>query len=478
MLGLPSVGVIIPTRNAGRFLPEAIGSLLDQKYPRLEIILVDDNSTDNTPKLATAWATNVRYVRSEYGSPAAARNTGLRLCQTDYIGFLDADDLWSPNRLTAQIAFHAQYPDLDFSQGYTRKVFLDSYLDTRPRFPRDDAAHLNPNPGSMLFRRQAMSRLGGFDESLIYGEDIDFWLRCRASGLNGAVFEQVVLLYRMHAGNMTNFQPGGQRELQTVLRKSILRQGHRPQFSPSNARLPHIADKYRRFPLVSVVVFAPGRASHLNETLDSIENQGYPDLEIVLAVDQTSDNRKTDDHLLAHRKWRSILVHSDGLGFAQALNLGWQAASGEYLTSIKAGDLWSADRLRTQVGVLLFNAQAGLVLGDIRLVIDPLWLDPAGANQYTILPGDYLGAALFRRHAVDLVGDVDPTFEEGAAAEWLSRFASGSARQRYPVIAHIPRVVLYQRAENRSRFDVREWSQTNLTHILHRAIQRRREQAS
>jgi glycosyltransferase involved in cell wall biosynthesis len=476
MAGFPSVGVIIPAHNAGRFLPEAVGSLLDQNYPRLEIILIDDDSTDNTPTLAAEWGTAVRYVRSKCGSPAAARNAGLRLCQADFVGFLDADDLWPPGRLPAQLAFHARYPALDFSHGYTRKVFLASHQESRPHFARDDAAHLNSNPGSMLFRRQALRSLVEFDENLRYGEDIDFWLRSRAAGLNGSVFEQVVLLYRMHAGNMTNFQDSEQRDLLTVLHISIRRQDKRPQFSPTNARLPHISDEDRPFPLVSLVVSAPAPALHLKETLDSIANQGYPNLELVLVTDKAPDVLPAVAHLPVDPKRCSILVQSENAGFAQALNLGWKATSGEYLACVKAGDVWSADRLRNQVGVLLFNSKAGLVLGDIRLVIDPLQHNPAGAPDNRFPQGDFLEAALIRRRAAELVGDLDPAFEEGAGAEWLSRFASGPTRQQYPILAHLPRVVLYQRGENRSYFDVREWSQANLPRILYKAIQRRRGQ--
>lgn len=468
--------MIIPALNAGSFLTEAIRSLLDQNYPRLEIFLIDDASTDNTPAIAAEFGTALNYERSIFGSPSAARNAGIRKCEADFVGFLDADDQWSPNRLHAQLAFHAQHPELDYSHGYTRKVFLTSHLDSRPHYPRDDAAHLNPNPGSILFRRQALLRLGGFDEDLRYGEDIDFWLRSRSSGLNGAVFEQVVLLYRMHAENMTNFQASEHSDLLTVLYRSILRQGRHPMFSPANARLPHLTDNHRSFPLVSVIVYAPAPAVHLKETLDSIENQGYPDLEVILVGDQTPGFINTEGILSGNRQANITYVQSKETGFAQAFNLGWKVASGEYLACMKAGDVWSGDRLRCQAGVLLYNTHASLVLGDIRLVIDPLRNPSGGSSQYSIPPGDHLGAALVRQQAGELVGKMDTSFEDGAAAEWLSRFSGSPVRLKYPLIARIPRVVLYQPAENRSYFNVREWPQSNLTRIVRQAIQRHREQ--
>jgi glycosyltransferase involved in cell wall biosynthesis len=462
-LSKPSVTVIIPAFNAAQFLSQAVDSLIEQNYPKLEIIIIDENSTDNPAPLIQSFGPHVRYLRQACGSPAAARNVGLRSSQTDFVGFLDADDLWTADRLNSQIAFHLQHPELDYSHGYMRKIYLESHLLSRPHYDRDDAAHLDPNPGTLLFRRQALTQLGGFDQSLRYGEDIDLWLRARASGMTGAVFEQVVLLYRMHANNMTNFEHNAHHDLLTVLYKSVCRQGRRPQFQPERARLPHLSDAIRVFPLVSVIVIDRGLETFLSETLHSITHQCYPNLELLVVA-----NRPISD-LPSH----SRLIHAESTDFASAVNRGWQAAQGEYLACVQAGDVWSQDRLTQQVGVLHFNPGAGIVLGDTRLVVDPI--KPAAGEHYAIPPGDHFGAALIRRQAQRLVGELDPAFQNGAGTEWLARAASGPSKEHFPAILHLPRVVLYRRAENLSAFDVRDWSQSELTRILHQAIQRRRQ---
>ncbi len=460
---IPSVSVIIPAYNAAITLNQAVDSLLAQDYPAMEIIIIDEISTGNPAPFIQSFGPRVRYLQQACGSPAAARNVGLRLSRADFVGFLDADDLWMPGRMHSHIAFHLQHPELDYSHGYTRKIYLASHLASRPRYARDDAAHINPNPGGLLFRRQALVELGGFDESLRYGEDIDLLLRARASGLSGAVFEQVTLLYRMHDRNMTNFETDEHHDLLNVLAKSVRRQGRRPQIPPERARLPHLSDKDRRFPLVSVIVIDLGSALPLAETIRSIVRQSYPNLELLVIAKESIPDLPD----------RASLIPAESPDFASAVNIGWRRARGEYLACVQVGDVWSLDRLSQQVGVLYFNPQAAIVLGDTRLVVDPLMRD--GRTDYAVPPGDHLGAALIRRQAQRLVGELDPSFQNGAGAEWLARLASGPAKEHYPAILHLPRVVLYRRAENLSTFDVRDWSRSDLTRILHQAIQRRRQ---
>jgi glycosyltransferase involved in cell wall biosynthesis len=465
MLSTPSVTVIIPAYNAAQFLFQAVDSLMAQNYPMLEIIIIDENSTDNTAPAIQSFGPNVRYLQQACGGPAAARNVGLRLSQADFVGFLDADDLWMPGRLHSQIAFHLQHPELDYSQGYTRKIYLESHLASQPHYARDDAAHLDPNPGSLLFHRQALLQLGGFDESFLYGEDIDLCLRACATGMTGAVFEQVVLLYRMHANNMTNFEYNAHHDLLTVLYKSVCRKGRHPQLHPERARLPHLSDADRCFPLVSVIVIDRRSTTLLSETLQSIVRQSYPNLELLVMADRPISDLPT----------KSRLIHLESIDFASAVNQGWQSAQGEYLVCIQAGDVWPQDRLSQQVGVLHFNPGAGIVLGETRIVVDPLLYDLSPNSSYTALPGDHFGAALIRRHTQNLVGELDPAFQNGAGTEWLTRAAGASAHESTPSIIHIPRIVLYRCAENLRYFNIRDWSRAELTRILHKSIHRRRQ---
>ncbi|MFC2106017.1 glycosyltransferase family 2 protein, partial [Candidatus Bipolaricaulota bacterium] len=117
MIPLP-VSAIIPVFNGERFLVEAIESVLAQDYDPLEIIIIDDGSTDNTPRIAAGYADRIRYVRQENGGPAAARNAGLLHSHGEAVSFLDADDLWTPGKLMSQAAGLSERASVDIVLGH------------------------------------------------------------------------------------------------------------------------------------------------------------------------------------------------------------------------------------------------------------------------------------------------------------------------------------------------------------------------
>jgi len=100
---VPALSVIVPCYNMGRFLPEAVESVLAQGHPELQIIVVDDGSTDDTAACVRALPHPVEYIRQDNRGPAAARNRGIRAARHDVLGFIDADDLWPPGKLRLQL---------------------------------------------------------------------------------------------------------------------------------------------------------------------------------------------------------------------------------------------------------------------------------------------------------------------------------------------------------------------------------------
>jgi glycosyltransferase involved in cell wall biosynthesis len=100
-----SVTVVIPSFNCARFIREAVDSALAQTVPPLEVIVIDDGSTDNTPEIMAVYATDprVRYLRQKNAGPSRARNSGIRAAQGEFIAFLDADDRWKPDKLERQL---------------------------------------------------------------------------------------------------------------------------------------------------------------------------------------------------------------------------------------------------------------------------------------------------------------------------------------------------------------------------------------
>ncbi|OPY80117.1 MAG: putative glycosyltransferase EpsH [Syntrophorhabdus sp. PtaU1.Bin153] len=120
----PLVSIIIPTYNYGKYLARAIQSCLDQTHKHLEIIVIDDGSTDNTHEIARAFADKIIYVHQQNMGVSSARNHGLERARGDFISFLDADDYLTEDSVTTRLSILFEYPDIGtvFSQTYSENI--------------------------------------------------------------------------------------------------------------------------------------------------------------------------------------------------------------------------------------------------------------------------------------------------------------------------------------------------------------------
>lgn len=219
-----SVSVILPVFNGERFLAEAIASIRRQSVRPLEIIIVDDGSTDGTPELIRSLGTDVRSVSQLNAGPAAARNTGIRLAQGEALAFLDADDVWpEDNTLAVLLAHLADEPRPDIVLGRVQSVVTDTNTDggevLRPVAP----PHRSSQLGSALLRAEVFRTTGLFDETLQYSEDMDWFMRAMDKGIVIQKIDDVTLLYRLHGQSMTFGRDAHDLSILHVLRTSIAR---------------------------------------------------------------------------------------------------------------------------------------------------------------------------------------------------------------------------------------------------------------
>jgi len=182
--------VVIAAYNAGRFVAEAVQSALEQEGVEKEVIVVDDGSTDDTPRALETFAGRIRLIRQENRGVSAARNRGIREAQADWIAFLDADDLFLPGHLARAGRALAEHPEAVMC--YADVEARDESL--RPikllRSPRDPVAAkqrlLFNNfiySNSVVARRDALLACGGFPEDLCRaGEDWELWVRLAYRG--------------------------------------------------------------------------------------------------------------------------------------------------------------------------------------------------------------------------------------------------------------------------------------------------------
>jgi glycosyltransferase involved in cell wall biosynthesis len=217
MTNFDTVSVIIPAYNAARFLADAISSVFAQSHPHIQTVVVDDGSTDDTADVVRHYA--VSYVRQQHSGIAAARNTGVLAARGSLLAFLDADDLWTREKLARQINLLAQHPEIQLVAGRVEQFYDEAYRGARtPLSAQSGGAY---TAGALLVRRRDFFRVGMFNTRLQLGEFIDWHSRAINSGLRECCLDEVVLRRRIHGENSTSRHQHSQRDYLAVVKSHL-----------------------------------------------------------------------------------------------------------------------------------------------------------------------------------------------------------------------------------------------------------------
>ena len=212
----PLISVVVATYNGERYVEPALESALAQDHEPLEVIVVDDGSTDATPAIVARH--DVHLIRRANGGQGAAKNTGIGAARGSLIAFLDHDDLWAPGKLSAQAAALAREPA---AAGVVAQLRVRLELGIpRPKWlPRSEVYPWFP-PTAWLVRREAFDAVGLFDEESSV-PDFDWMLRARDAGLTFAILEEVLGTYRIHARNASYRRDAVSEDGFRALRRSL-----------------------------------------------------------------------------------------------------------------------------------------------------------------------------------------------------------------------------------------------------------------
>ncbi len=221
------VSVIIPVYNGEQFLTEALDSVVQQAYRPLEIIVVDDGSTDETAALVQRYASDcdisLHYVYQENQGPAAARNHGLQIARGEIIAFQDADDIWTDIKLEKQLDLLRRFPDYDIVMGHIQYVERSAAGDLVSCPEPYALPMLSLMFQSALFRRAVFDSVGWLNENMWSGEDVDWYLRAFENNINAFTHQDVVLLYRRHDANLTNDRQNTDHHFFLAMKRSLNR---------------------------------------------------------------------------------------------------------------------------------------------------------------------------------------------------------------------------------------------------------------
>jgi hypothetical protein len=213
MSAAPAVSVLVPVRNGERFLADAVGSVLSQTFDDLELLVVDDGSTDSTPEILERFASKDQRLVVHRRKPARSLpevlNFAAELARAPLLARLDADDVALPDRLQLQVEFLSAHPEVALLGGQVPLIDESGHRFARAEYPLTDEdlqeALRQGNPfvhSAMVMRREAFEAVGGYRVNFEHAEDLDLWLRI-AEGRHIANLPDDVVEYRIHGNQQT-----------------------------------------------------------------------------------------------------------------------------------------------------------------------------------------------------------------------------------------------------------------------------------
>ena len=204
-MNAPLVSCVIPVYNGARYLAEALDSVLAQTHRPLEVIVVDDGSTDGSAELAARYRDPVRVVRQTHRGLAATRNAGVRSAAGDFVAHLDADDLWMPEKLARQLARFRERPEIDLGLSRFQNFWVPELADEARRY--QDHPLAQPMGGyfvdTLLTRRSLFETVGEFDTREGLASDTLWCARAVERGAIVDVLPDVLVRRRFHTANVS-----------------------------------------------------------------------------------------------------------------------------------------------------------------------------------------------------------------------------------------------------------------------------------
>lgn len=222
----PLVSTIIVVKNGERYLARAIESILAQTYSPYEIIVVDGSSTDNTPSIARSFL-EVRYLQQMSQGIANAYNQGIDAAKGEFIAFLSHDDTWTQNKLSTQVHYLIEHPEIQYSVAKV-KFLLEEGHSIPPGFRPEllEGDHMGHIMETLVARKTLFERIGGLNNRFSVAEDVDWFARAKDNNISVAAIPEVLLHKRVHNTNLSLTSAENNQNLLKLLRASIERKRH------------------------------------------------------------------------------------------------------------------------------------------------------------------------------------------------------------------------------------------------------------
>jgi glycosyltransferase involved in cell wall biosynthesis len=224
----PLVSIIMAVYNGEKYINEAILSLLNQTYPPTELIIIDDGSTDDTPNILRNFKNQFAIItQSNQGQPAA-QNLGIQLAKGKYIGFLDSDDVYASHKISTQVEFLEQHPQIDMIYGYV-KQFISPELPEHIKQTKHCPQQAEPGYIAIggLFKKECFEITGLFDTQWRVGYFIDWYMRAKEQQLKEHLINDIIAKRRIHDNNLGTYSKHYQHDYLRIVKAAMdRRQNH------------------------------------------------------------------------------------------------------------------------------------------------------------------------------------------------------------------------------------------------------------
>jgi glycosyltransferase involved in cell wall biosynthesis len=384
----PRVSVVVTCYNYGRYLDEAVQSVFDQTHRDLEILIVNDGSTDNTRDVADALAqrdVRVRVIhQANSGQPAISRNNGIAAARGELILCLDADDKLAPAMIEECLRLLDADPALAIAYTDRADFGLIEQIVTAGEYDFAELKDHNLISYCALYRRQVWQDVGGYRTNVKGCEDWDFWVAAGARGYRGRRLAQPLFCYRQHGTGLYQhaLQNSDRKRAQIILNNAAAYSEHDRDVAQ---RLLALLDEttarsatltVTEQPLVSVILPTKDRPALLQDALASLVAQDYPHWEAIVVNDGGADITTLAQAADPQGRVR-VIAHATSRGLPAARNTGLEQARGEIICYLDDDDLYRQDHLATVVAAM--RQGAAVVYVDCERVTEEL--TPAGRSE-------------------------------------------------------------------------------------------------
>lgn len=442
----PLVSIIIPVYNGSNYMKEAIDSALAQTYKNIEVIVVNDGSTDNTEEIARSYGDKIRYFVKENGGVSSALNLAIHEMRGEYFSWLSHDDVYYNNKISEQINYLKRcdnkipvlYGNVEFIDNNSKVISKTCHEKSHSESNLNH--HLYPvlkglvNGCSLLVDKKCFDVVGMFDEKLKTSNDYDMWFRIFRL-FKVEFMPNILIKYRLHEKQGTKIDSVFTEEsnklwidiIEKITPTEVLKfedslfvfyfkmaeQMKMSAYSDAYFFARKLAEKhfYENSPKLSVIMPCYNTGIYLRESIESILNQTFCDFELIIIDDCSHDDSVEIIKKYAKDDFRIILIrNSKNLGISRTMNEGLKISRGKYITRMDSDDISLPQRFEKQVSFLDKNEDYSLCSVNISTMDSNGLLLSESLFERTNIPLEWLflwknpianAPAMYRKSLVD-----------------------------------------------------------------------------